>query len=210
MTWLLDVVPPDYRLHGILRRHPLALAVLARHHLAACVQGAREGYRAARTELASLPPGGVDAVLEVYRAEGRRLVETAHAVDLVTRALRGEVFTPRLGTSRPRTSQRGTSWRDAPARAGSQPGKARAGAPPPDTPQPGGGQPGGSQPGGGQAGRGEPGGAQPGGGQAGRGEPGGGQPGRTKPDATKPDATKPDATKPGARDRRAAKTGRSR
>jgi hypothetical protein len=101
VTWLLDVVPPDYRLHGVLRRHPLALAVLARHHLAACVQGARDGYRSARTELASLPPGGVDAVLEVYRAEGRRLVETAHAVDLVGRALRGEVFTPRLGQRDP-------------------------------------------------------------------------------------------------------------
>ncbi len=100
VTWLLDVVPPDYRLHGVLRRHPLALAVLARHHLAACVQGARDGYRSARTELASLPPGGVDAVLEVYRAEGRRLVETARSVDLVGRALRGEVFTPRLAGER--------------------------------------------------------------------------------------------------------------
>ncbi len=102
VTWLLDVVPPDYRLHGVLRRHPVALAVLARHHLAACVRGAREGYRSARTELgADLPPGGVDAVLEVYRAEGRRLVETARAVDLVGRALRGEVFTPQLGGAQP-------------------------------------------------------------------------------------------------------------
>jgi hypothetical protein len=122
VTWLLDVVPPDYRLHGVLRRHPLALAVLARHHLAACVQGAREGYRTARTELASLPPGGVDAVLEVYRAEGRRLVETAQAVDLVGRALRGEVFTPQLGT-RARASRKDTapdrqSPKDAPLRDG--------------------------------------------------------------------------------------------
>ncbi len=192
MTWLLDVVPPDYRLHGILRRHPLALAVLARHHLAACVQGAREGYRTARTELASLPPGGVDAVLEVYRAEGRRLVETAHAVDLVGRALRGEVFTPRLGTSRPRPPQRGTSGRDEPARDGSRPGRAQAGAPPPDTPQAGTGQPGGGQPGAGQPGAGQPGGDQPGAGQPGGDQPAAGQPGGTK------------------RDRRAAKTGRSR
>lgn len=102
VTWLLEVVPPDYRLHGVLRRHPVALAVLARHHLAACVRGAREGYRSARTELGSdLPPGGVDAVLEVYRAEGRRLVETEQAVDLVGRALRGEVFTPQLGGASP-------------------------------------------------------------------------------------------------------------
>jgi hypothetical protein len=97
VTWLLDVVPPDYRLHGVLRRHPYALAVLARHHVAACVRGAREGYRSARTELGGkLPPGGVESVLEVYRAEGSRLVETARAVDLVGRALRGEVFTPQL------------------------------------------------------------------------------------------------------------------
>ena len=98
MAWLLDVVPPDYRLHGVLRRHPVALAVMARHHVAACVQGAREGYRHARTELGSeLPPGGVESVLAAYRAEGSRLVETARAVDLIERALRGEVFAPQLG-----------------------------------------------------------------------------------------------------------------
>ena len=111
MTWLLDVVPPDYRLHGVLRRHPYALAVLARHHVAACVRGAREGYRSARTELGGkLPPGGVEAVLEVYRAEGSRLVETARAVDLLGRALRGEVFTPQLGGTQER---RGAGARDA-------------------------------------------------------------------------------------------------
>jgi hypothetical protein len=110
-TWLLDVVPPDYRLHGVLRRHPYALAVLARHHVAACVRGAREGYRSARTELGGkLPPGGVESVLEVYRAEGSRLVETARAVDLVGRALRGEVFTPQLGGTHER---RGARERDA-------------------------------------------------------------------------------------------------
>jgi hypothetical protein len=97
LTWLLDVVPPDYRLHGVLRRHPVALATLARHHVAACVQGAREGYRTARAELGShLPPSGMDAVLAAYRTEGGRLVETARAVDLVERAMRGEVFTPQL------------------------------------------------------------------------------------------------------------------
>jgi hypothetical protein len=97
LTWLLDVVPPDYRLHGVLRRHPVALATLARHHVAACVQGAREGYRTARAELGGqLPPSGMEAVLAAYRTEGGRLVETARAVDLVERALRGEVFAPQL------------------------------------------------------------------------------------------------------------------
>jgi hypothetical protein len=91
VAWLLDVVPPDYRLHGVLIRHPVALAALARHHLDACVTGAREGYRCARTELAgALPPGGITAVLAAYQAEGRRLVAAARAVDLVGAALRGE------------------------------------------------------------------------------------------------------------------------
>jgi hypothetical protein len=102
VSWLLDVVPPDYRLHGILVRHPVALAALARHHLAACVEGARAGYRSARAELGKdLPPAGLAAVLAVYQAEGRRLVTTARAVELVGRALRGETFVPQLAGARP-------------------------------------------------------------------------------------------------------------
>jgi len=107
-AWLLDVVPADYRLHGVLRRYPLALAAMAAHHTKACVAGAREGYRNARTEVGgTLPPHALEALLAAYRAEGRRLVATAQAVDLVARALRGEVFTPQLqdaaqrGTGRP-------------------------------------------------------------------------------------------------------------
>jgi hypothetical protein len=97
VAWLLDVVPPDYRLHGVLVRHPLALATLARHHLAACVAGAREGYRTARAELGrDLPAGAVEAVLAAYRSEGQRLVAAQRAADLITRALRGEAFVPQL------------------------------------------------------------------------------------------------------------------
>jgi hypothetical protein len=97
VAWLLDVVPPDYRLHGVLQRHPIALATLARRHLAACVEGARQGYRTARTELGDvLPVSGVDAVLAAYRSEGHRLVTAARAADLVERALRGQEFTPQL------------------------------------------------------------------------------------------------------------------
>ena len=97
VAWLLDVVPPDYRLHGVLQRHPIALATLARRHLTACVEGARQGYRTARTELGDvLPVSGLDAVLAAYRSEGRRLVNIARAADLVERALRGKEFTPRL------------------------------------------------------------------------------------------------------------------
>ena len=91
VTWLLDVVPPDYRLHGVLRRYPVALATMARYHTKACVEGAREGYRTARTELTGvLPPHAIDTVLAAYRKEGARLAATARAVGLVERALRGE------------------------------------------------------------------------------------------------------------------------
>jgi hypothetical protein len=113
VAWLLDVVPPDYRLYGVLRRHPIALATMAKHHVAACVQGAREGYRSTRTELTgALPTASVDAVLEAYRNEGRRLVDTARGVELIGRALRGEVFKPRLRNQGPaarrgRRDQRG-------------------------------------------------------------------------------------------------------
>jgi hypothetical protein len=130
VAWLLDVVPPDYRLHGVLRRHPVALAALARHHLAACVAGAREGYRTARAELGDrLPAGSLDAVLDAYRTEGRRLVETARAVDLVSRALRGEVFTPQMaGTQDERRSAAG---KRSPNRSGAKQQAGRPGETPP-------------------------------------------------------------------------------
>ena len=111
--WLLDVVPPDYRLHGVLRRYPVALAAMARYHSKACVEAARQGYRTARTELAgTLPPHAIDTVLAAYRKEGARLAATARAVGLVERALRGEVFTPKMSpatTARPRTAEPGTA-----------------------------------------------------------------------------------------------------
>jgi hypothetical protein len=97
VAWLLDVVPADYRLYGVLRRYPVALAAMAVHHADACVAGARGGYRVARSELGDvLPAHGLDAVLSAYRAEGRRLVGIARAATLVSRALRGETFSPRL------------------------------------------------------------------------------------------------------------------
>ena len=101
VTWLLDVVPPDYRLHGVLRRYPVALASMARYHTKACVEGARQGYRTARTELAgALPPHAIDTVLAAYRKEGARLAAAARAVGLVERALRGEVFSPKMQDKR--------------------------------------------------------------------------------------------------------------
>lgn len=125
VTWLLDVVPPDYLLHGVLKRHPVALAALARHHLDACVQGARNGYRTARSELGShLPPGAVEAVLAAYRSEGSRLATAARAADLVERALHGEVFVRQLsGGARP--SGRGSAAGSDRVRSRGQPPQGR-------------------------------------------------------------------------------------
>jgi hypothetical protein len=90
VSWLLDFVP-DLRGHTTARRHALILAVIARHTLAGTLEGARQGYRTARTELGeAVPPHAVDAALKAYRDEGRRLVAAVRAVQLVERALRGE------------------------------------------------------------------------------------------------------------------------
>ena len=93
VRWLLEVVPGEYRQYDVLRRYPVALALLARHHTAACAEGARQGYRAVRTELGEdIPPRAIDEVLRVYRAEGRRLAATARATELLERALRGKTL----------------------------------------------------------------------------------------------------------------------
>jgi hypothetical protein len=128
VAWLLDVVPPDYRLHGVLQRHPIALATLARRHLAACVEGARQGYRAARTELgAVLPVSGLDAVLAAYRSEGHRLVTAARAAELVERALRGKEFTPQPDGQHERPGPQATPGeRQAPAGEQATPGQQKA------------------------------------------------------------------------------------
>ncbi|MEV0583921.1 hypothetical protein [Nonomuraea sp. NPDC050310] len=94
VTWLLDAVPPDYRAYEVLRRFPLALARMAIHHVNSAVEAARAGYRGAAVELKPhLPPHAVEAVLDVYREEGPRLVRLARSIEVVERALRGEGFT---------------------------------------------------------------------------------------------------------------------
>ena len=89
VVWLLELVPPEYRRYGVLRRYPVVLAGMARHHVAACVEAARQGFRTARVDLGGLvPPHGIDSVLEAYRSEGTRLVALTTATELVEAALR--------------------------------------------------------------------------------------------------------------------------
>jgi hypothetical protein len=88
VAWLFDLVPADYRLHQVLRRYPVVLARMAHQHVDACLLAAREGYRTARHDLRqAVPQHGVEAVLEAYRHEGRRLSAAAKGVQLVEKAL---------------------------------------------------------------------------------------------------------------------------
>ena len=97
VAWLFDLVPPDYRAHEVLRRHPVVLARFAAGHVAAAVQAAREGLRTVRADLSgTVPPEVVDAAIGAYEREGRRLVRTGRQVALVDAALRGERHVPRL------------------------------------------------------------------------------------------------------------------
>jgi len=89
LVWLFDHVPPDYRLHGVLRRHPVALSRLARQYVSAALEAAREGYRTARVDLREhLPPHALDQVMSAYLAEGQRMAGVLRAVEAVDTALR--------------------------------------------------------------------------------------------------------------------------
>ena len=96
VAWLLEVVP-EYRRHPVVCRFPAILAAIARHTVQGALEGTRQGYRVARTEMGeAAPPHAVDGALIAYRTEGRRLAATARAVELVERALHGETFTRTL------------------------------------------------------------------------------------------------------------------
>ena len=56
-AWLIELLPPDYRRYGVLRRYPITLARMARQHMAACLAAARQGFRTARTDLAEAVRG---------------------------------------------------------------------------------------------------------------------------------------------------------
>ena len=96
-AWLLDQCPPEYRGHAPLTKHPLLLVRLTARHVAAQHAGAQAARAALRADLSGYLPSAVVAEgLEVLDVEQRRLDATAQAVQLVERALRGQVFVPRL------------------------------------------------------------------------------------------------------------------
>lgn len=97
VAWLFDLVPPDYRAHEVLRRHPVVLARFAAGHLRAGIEAARAGLATARADLRDLvAPEVVEAALAAYQREGARLAATARQLALVDAALRGRRWVPRL------------------------------------------------------------------------------------------------------------------
>jgi hypothetical protein len=97
VAWLFDLVPPDYRAHEVLRRYPVLLARFAGDHVAAGLEAARKGWRTVRVELADqLPADAIEAAMTAYEREGTRLSAAARGVEVVSGALQGERWVPRL------------------------------------------------------------------------------------------------------------------
>jgi hypothetical protein len=98
VSWLLDVVPGEYRGYPVLTRHPVLLARFAAGYVDACLQAARQGWRDLRRDLSGeLDPAVVEAAMTAYEREGVRLAELARAVDSVHSALRGRRWVPGSG-----------------------------------------------------------------------------------------------------------------
>lgn len=97
VLWLLDQCPPDYRSYAGWRRHPVALAWLAVRHVDGQAVALRQAWREARVALGPhVPPEALAGILREMEAEGLRLVAAARAARLVSEALEGKVFAPRL------------------------------------------------------------------------------------------------------------------
>lgn len=97
VAWLLDQAPPEYRSYPPVRHHPLLLAWLVGHHVAAGQDAVRRAVGTARRDLAPhLPPEAAPQVFGVLEREELRLRRLARSVDLVAQALRGRKFVPRM------------------------------------------------------------------------------------------------------------------
>jgi hypothetical protein len=101
-AWLLDLCPPDYRAHPVITRHPVVLARLAVHHVAAQLQAQRAAVATLRDDLAApvaqgvLEPGVVERALEALDVEQARLLAAHRGARVVEQALRGQRRAPRL------------------------------------------------------------------------------------------------------------------
>lgn len=96
-AWLLDQCPPEYRLHEVLRRHPLVLARFTRWHVAAGMDGHRRALGLVRADLSDVvAPEAVGAAVAVLERELQRLRSTLPQVRAVEDAFAGHRHRPRL------------------------------------------------------------------------------------------------------------------
>lgn len=96
-SWLYDHVPAEYRAYEVLRRYPVLLVRLAAEQVEASLAAARAGWRTVRSDLRDdLPPEAMEAAMQAYEREGHRLTELGREVAVVSAALRGHRWVPRL------------------------------------------------------------------------------------------------------------------
>jgi hypothetical protein len=96
-AYLLDRCPPDYRTEPVYRRHPQVLAWLARRQASARLEAARAAYGGVRRELGDvLAPEVLADTLAALEREGSRLLAEQRAITLVSEAVLGARFVPRL------------------------------------------------------------------------------------------------------------------
>jgi hypothetical protein len=95
--WLLDQCPPEYRLHDVLRRHPLVLARFTRWHVAAGIDGHQRALGLVRHDLAGhVEPEAVDAAVATLERELQRLRALLPQVRAVEGAIGGTRPRPKL------------------------------------------------------------------------------------------------------------------
>lgn len=97
VRWLLEQVPPEYRRYDVLRKYPVVLARFAGDHISAALEAARTGWRSLRVDLGDqLPAEALDAAMDAYEREGARLAGLGRSVEVVSAALQGKRWVPRL------------------------------------------------------------------------------------------------------------------
>lgn len=88
--------PAGYRTSP-LRSQPLILALAARRHAQATLDGTREVYRELRAELRDhLDPAQIDGGLVALEALAAAFTRTVREVTMVEQGMRGHVWKPRL------------------------------------------------------------------------------------------------------------------
>lgn len=87
-SWLLDILPPNYRAHSEIVTRPRVLAWMAATHVEHYQVVTQQGYRTVAVELRDRePPEAIKQVLDVYRSEKQRLATVREGIRAIRRAL---------------------------------------------------------------------------------------------------------------------------